>query len=74
MTQDVDKGRIANATTKAKIEITEEMIEAVLRVLYEHALPTLTRQAESPELAEALCRAVIAAYQPLSGAARENRQ
>jgi hypothetical protein len=48
---------MANATSEpeeqGEIEITEEMIKAVLRVVYDHAFPSVTRQAESPELAEA---------------------
>jgi hypothetical protein len=46
--------RIANATTESEeheeIEVTEEMVRAVLGVLHDFALPSITRQAESLEL------------------------
>ena len=69
---------IANAITERKehdeIVVTQEMIKAVLAVLHDYALPSVARLAESPELAEALCRAVITANRSLLVASLGIRQ
>jgi hypothetical protein len=65
MTQDVEKPRIANATTEPKaqgeIEITPEMVEAGAEVLWRHPMLDIP-----PGFAETLVREILKCALPAS--------